>query len=633
MPGTYSTDLTTLTAADATTGYTAVGTFSVNPRADTGLKVQGTNGLIGSGPSVANDTVWWKYTFTAVDFTASDRHIFPWVNMTTLGVADTKANGGVRIAAGSGAGTASGTFPTDGLTAGRCWRVDGVDTNRYGGWKSYCVYPNAAGSFDTGTPAINAVVWIAVGLRSTAAILDTTFNFCVDALRYGTGHTVTGGTTGAPVTYEDHNTWDAENTRVYGVLIKQGGIFYQSGKFTYGATGQVAVTVFKATGITLVFPDNPVKSDFYAMIGLGAASFPTTVTHDQCTIFSAGAAKWTVTANANSGYVFTNCSLRNILTLTLNSLSSFSANTVTDSTTLVPTGVTATNCKFQNCAAITLTGTSAAISGGSTVGHATAINVPFVTTNSLAKISNHAFSNTGGTGHAAEINTAGSYAYVGNTHTGYGADGSSSAAIYNNSGGAVEITISGGGDTPTVRNGAGASTTIVAGAVTVKVTATTATGTAIQSAIIHLRASSGAGPFPYLASVTITRAGTVATVAHTTHGMATNDKILLRGITDKVEDNAVQQITNINANSYSYTTTNTGSTSYTGTITSTFVALDGLTDVNGEISTSRVYSSNQPVTGWSRKSSGAPFLKEGPINGTILAASGFNQAAVMVPDE
>lgn len=67
-------------------------------------------------------------------------------------------------------------------------------------------------------------------------------------------------------------------------------------------------------------------------------------------------------------------------------------------------------------------------------------------------------------GHAIEITTPGTYTFSGNTFSGYGADGTTDAAIYNNSGGAVTLNITGGGDTPTVRNGAGASTTIVSGA-------------------------------------------------------------------------------------------------------------------------------------------------------------------------
>ena len=49
----------------------------------------------------------------------------------------------------------------------------------------------------------------------------------------------------------------------------------------------------------------------------------------------------------------------------------------------------------------------------------------------------------------------------GNAYTGYGADASTDAAIYNNSGGLVTIEIPLGGQVPTVRNGARASTSIV----------------------------------------------------------------------------------------------------------------------------------------------------------------------------
>ena len=67
-------------------------------------------------------------------------------------------------------------------------------------------------------------------------------------------------------------------------------------------------------------------------------------------------------------------------------------------------------------------------------------------------------------GHAIEITTPGTYTFSGNMFADYGADGTTDAAIYNNSGGLVTLNISGGGDTPTVRNGAGSSTTLVSGA-------------------------------------------------------------------------------------------------------------------------------------------------------------------------
>jgi hypothetical protein len=245
-----------------------------------------------------------------------------------------------------------------------------------------------------------------------------------------------------------------------------------------------------------------------------------------------------------------------------------------------------------------------------------------------------------GVGHAIEALATGTW--TGIKFTGYdgttgsnlvASSGATDAAIFNDTGGAISITISGGGDIPSVRNGVGATTTIISGAVTVTANAALKAGTPVESARVYLRASNGTGPFPYLDSVTITRTTTLATVAHTAHGMATNDKITIAGISDKTVDNAIHQITFIDANSYSFPTTDAGSTSYTGTIVSTFVALNGLTGAGGDLSTSRVYSSAQPVTGWTRKSSGTPYLQEGVLIGTISSTTGFNGTAVMLVDE
>lgn len=87
-----------------------------------------------------------------------------------------------------------------------------------------------------------------------------------------------------------------------------------------------------------------------------------------------------------------------------------------------------------------------------------------VTTSNPANISNCEFTQGDSGGHAIEITQPGTFAFVGNTFSGYGLDGTTDAAIYNNSGGHVVLNVSGGGDTPTVRNGAGATTEVVSGA-------------------------------------------------------------------------------------------------------------------------------------------------------------------------
>ena len=103
------------------------------------------------------------------------------------------------------------------------------------------------------------------------------------------------------------------------------------------------------------------------------------------------------------------------------------------------------------------------------------------------------FTGSGSTGHAIRITTAGTYNLDGNIFTGFGADGTNSAAIYNDSGGAVTLNIVGGGSTPTVRNGASASTT-VNNPVTVTVTVSSTNSVAIRDVNVYIDETPVAAP-------------------------------------------------------------------------------------------------------------------------------------------
>lgn len=61
--------------------------------------------------------------------------------------------------------------------------------------------------------------------------------------------------------------------------------------------------------------------------------------------------------------------------------------------------------------------------------------------------------------------------------------------------------------------------------------------------------------------------------------------------------------------------------------------IKGFTDTNGEISDTRSYASNQPVTGWVRKGSGTPYYKQGNITGTVDSGTGLTVTVQMVLDE
>jgi hypothetical protein len=302
-------------------------------------------------------------------------------------------------------------------------------------------------------------------------------------------------------------------------------------------------------------------------------------------------------------------------------------STIIGATVTLRPVVTFDSMAFTSCPTVTTT--------GSTITNASFINSKAVASSpaNAALISNSSFTKTTGTQHAIEITgTAANMTLTNVDFSGYaGSNGSTgNEAVYVNiASGSMNLTIS-GGNTPSVRT-AGASVTVVSGAVTATARAVTETGSAIQNARVHLEATAG-GPFPANASVTISNSGTTATVTHTAHGMATNDKVVIRGASLDV-NNGVFSITSTGANSYTYTMGSTPGSSPTGTITSTFVVLNGLTDANGEITMSRVFTSDQPVTGQARKSSGAPYYKNASLTGSVDSAAGGTFTAVMISDD
>jgi len=185
-----------------------------------------------------------------------------------------------------------------------------------------------------------------------------------------------------------------------------------------------------------------------------------------------------------------------------------------------------------------------------------------------------------------------------------------------------------------VTNTGGGSIELIAETVTTTIHTDDNTGTNLQNSRVLVRAAAG-GPEPHDVIVTITRVTTVSTVAHTAHGMGVGDKFQLKGITDKTEDNGVQTIVTVpGVNSYTYTTTNSGSTNYTGTILSTAVFIDGLTDASGDISDTRVFASNQPIDGFVRKASASPRFKSfGLAGNTIDSVTGLTVNIRMILDE
>ena len=90
-----------------------------------------------------------------------------------------------------------------------------------------------------------------------------------------------------------------------------------------------------------------------------------------------------------------------------------------------------------------------------------ALNSGMVEWEATTDIEGSTFELSAGTtaGHAIKISSAGTYTFTDLTFTGFGSDGSNTAAILNDTGGAVVLNVF-GGLAPTVKNGVGATTTV-----------------------------------------------------------------------------------------------------------------------------------------------------------------------------
>lgn len=448
MPGTFATDLVTLNAADAITGWTSLGTFTVPLRVDAATKIQGTGGLIGSGPTTANGTVYGVATFTAVNLSLG-AHVYAWTLIGSAGASDTKANGGIRIGIGSGTAALSGTFPNDGLgSAGKNWRVDGIDTNAFSGWTCYVVDPMGTPNYTIGAPNMAAATYVGVGHRCTVAVLDTTFNFGVDVVRYGTGHTITAGTAVAPVTLQDIAGYDQLIANAFGVLINKSGSYYCGGKLSFGTGAQVALTYFKDTNKTLMFHDYPVSLTHYELIATGAATFPTTVmfgtltgsaTSGGCLLRSIGARQFALTASTYGSFMLYACTILGMRTAVLTTGSDFRNCSIVGSGPVVPAGAIVKGCNFSNGTAEALT-----------------INAP----SDLTNVTGNDFS---GCFRGLKITAAGTYTLDGMTFSGNTIDienSSIGAVIINLVNGSNPVsTVNSGGGTTTINTTAGASIT------------------------------------------------------------------------------------------------------------------------------------------------------------------------------
>lgn len=327
-----------------------------------------------------------------------------------------------------------------------------------------------------------------------------------------------------------------------------------------------------------------------------------TIIHKNSIISSPSRYKWGLHASASTSatYDFSGLAVIGAGTITLNKAITVTGLTINDYSTIDASSLTLLSSTIK---AVPATNDSVTTNSTSTF-TSCIIDVSAVTSGNrwLSTATPDKFSLctfTGGGGHALRLTATGSFTLDGNTWTSFGADGTNGAAIYNDSGGAVTLTIT-NGSAPTIRNGVGASTTLIVSPVTTQVTTTDATsGSVISGARVLVLAADATGPLPYQKATTITRSGSTATATCTAHGLTTGSKALIKGA-NQAEYNGLHIITNTGANTFTFKVSGTPTTPATGTILTTGVLIAGKTDGVGVISDIRSLASSQNVTGRAR---------------------------------
>ena len=424
-----------------------------------------------SGASRGSD---WVYTSNQV---LTDMMIIFWFSTSKIAGIPVKGATGMRIRIEDLAG----------LWAE--WDIFGGDTLPHGGWIPWAVLASSATASRTGGTFPTLTTIRKIGWRCGGTVLAKTYIYW-DAVRFGQGLQIYGGTSGAPAVFDDFVA--SETTYAWGVVNKYKGVYFVQGKLMFGSTTLGQATYFKDVSKSIRYQNSLITSTYDEIKFLTNANADTEIYFGAAGISGCdfGLELATQTAKyvpdfspstrtklglhgcsfGRSGMVYLppyNVSyLREVLSC------NFELNTG-----MTPQDCPITTSKFISYPAMTLTtGTiigSSFISGsglltmgggifaacvvsGCTVVVAMLWNIAV---NTDGKLDGTTFTSTG-TGHAIELgpNCPTAITFKNMVFTTYGANDTTDAAIYNNSGKAIAISLI-GTTQPSVRNGSGASTT------------------------------------------------------------------------------------------------------------------------------------------------------------------------------
>ena len=615
----YATDLSDYDQADAVANYSALGGGSSGLADETDYFVETPQCISKAGFTAT--TKGFMLDDAGSRTVAAGDAIFVWGKQNNRNLMDTVANGGMRFLVGNTT-SAYDEFYVDGSNA------EGSDL---AGWRTYAVDPtqtpsNTVGGGAAGTNLVG-FNWKILGSGSLKGNPNA-----MDVQRHGRELTCTDGDAGnGYATFLGAGTFDANNTRRWGILTPVTGGYWFHGAFVMGTTG-TAVDFRDSNRNIIVLDDLFLPAGFNEFEIRNASS---NVEWTGITIQHLGTTSPAVLTLNVGTFTGDNCRFAGCSTTTFASTSSCINSQWSSSGRI---NLNSADISGSQILTPTVAADEGAVFDDRTTSGATSITELDGCTFSIGANAHHAI--RFGTGVTHDITLTG-IEFTGFSSTN---DANNSTLRFDATAGSINVnlidcTVDGNPATTSnvgVDDAAGISVTLVVNPVTTKVTVVdSTTGSPISGVrVLAETADNGGGSgFPYQASVsTLTQTGGTATlVASAAHGLATNDYVVVRGAGDELY-NKQAQITVTNTTTFTYTVDSGASASAGGTPVFSYAPLSGTTNGSGVIQSSKTWPASQSVSGRCRKSTSSPYYKTARF--TIADASGGSDISVpMILDE
>jgi len=255
MAITISSELTTLDACEATTGWTAfnisgaVGALAALEDADEEMPPRQGTYCLGWDQDIENGGYY--YGFTSTNYYGY--HVYIWASSFTAAALEVQnpgtGQGGVYIYARDSSGNAG------------YWHVGGGDTYK-GGWKCFVANLGSTPDTNSGTaPNMAQCTGIGIGFNHGAKS-KLAHNMFIDYLRIGAnGNGILVETSSSDVaTWQD--VADGDDTAAIGICRKESGVYFLQGPVTF-SDGSTTSCEFSDAGQTVVFEDAKVSDNHY----------------------------------------------------------------------------------------------------------------------------------------------------------------------------------------------------------------------------------------------------------------------------------------------------------------------------------------------------------------------------------